>query len=102
MIRVRNALEIARVREAVQTSHHDLEARVRARTDELEEAQLQLLARLGRAAEYRDDDTGDHTRRVGITSGRLAETMGVSPGVSDMIQRAAPLHDVGKLSLIHI
>jgi len=98
-MRVRNALEIARVKQVFESSHHDLEAKVRARTDELEEAQLQLLARLGRAAEYRDDDTGDHTRRVGLLSGRLAEAMGVSPGVSDMIQRAAPLHDVGKIAI---
>jgi putative two-component system response regulator len=96
---VRNALEIARIKEAVAGSHHDLEARVRARTDELEESQLQLLARLGRAAEYRDDDTGDHTQRVGIMSGRLAEAMGVSGGITDMIQRAAPLHDVGKIAI---
>jgi putative two-component system response regulator len=98
-MRVRNALEAARVREAVESSYHDLEAKVRARTDELEEAQLQLLERLGRAAEYRDDDTGYHTRRVGILSGKLAATIGVSPGVSDMIQRVAPLHDVGKIAI---
>jgi putative two-component system response regulator len=98
-MRVRNALEIARVRQEFKSSHHDLEAKVKARTDELEEAQLQLLARLGRAAEYRDDDTGDHTRHVGTLSGRLAEALGVSLGITDMIQRAAPLHDVGKIAI---
>src|SRR6266508_4082072 len=48
------------------------------------------------AAEFRDDDTGQHTRRVGRTAFLIARTMGVTSGVLEPIERAAALHDVGK------
>ena len=50
----------------------DMEQRVRARTQELEDAHVEVLERLALAAEYRDDDTGEHTKRVGRISSLLA------------------------------
>jgi putative two-component system response regulator len=60
---------------------------------------LETLQRLALAAEYRDDDTGSHTRRVGVTAGRIAGSLGLSPEQVDLILRAAPLHDVGKIGI---
>jgi putative two-component system response regulator len=65
----------------------------------LEEAQFETLARLAAAAEYRDDDTGEHTRRVGDLAGRLAEALGLPAELVQLIRRAAPLHDVGKIGI---
>jgi putative two-component system response regulator len=50
-------------------------------------------------AEYRDDDTGEHTVRVAHTSARLAEALGMSSVEVGEIALAAPLHDIGKIAL---
>jgi putative two-component system response regulator len=50
---------------------------VRERTLELEQTQIEILERLALAAEYRDDDTGEHTKRVGQMSAQIAQTLGL-------------------------
>jgi putative two-component system response regulator len=72
---------------------------VRERTKELQQAQLEILQLLGRAAEYRDDITGRHTQRVGLLSGLIASRIGLSEQQIHMIQMAAPLHDIGKIGI---
>jgi putative two-component system response regulator len=76
-----------------------LEARVRERTAELEVAQAEILERLTRAAEYRDDATGEHALRVGRIAALLARELGVTEETAELIEQAAPLHDVGKLAV---
>jgi PAS domain S-box-containing protein len=76
-----------------------LEASVRERTQDLERAQLETLQRLAIASEYRDDDTGLHTKRVGLTAGRIATELGLPPEQVQVLLRAAPLHDVGKIGI---
>jgi putative two-component system response regulator len=66
---------------------------------ELEEAQLEMLARLAAAAEFRDDDTGQHTRRVGDLSVRIAQHLGLEDSQVELIRLAAPLHDIGKIAI---
>ena len=79
--------------------HMRLEEKVRARTEELERARFDLIERLGMAAEFRDDDTGQHTRRVGTAAALLAQALGLRPDQVEMLERAAPLHDVGKIAI---
>ena len=76
-----------------------LEDRVIARTAQLEEARVEILERLALAAEYRDDETGEHTQRVGRESAALAQAMGLSKDEVEDIRKAAPLHDVGKIAI---
>ncbi|CAN5499156.1 response regulator [soil metagenome] len=76
-----------------------LECEVRDRTSDLIEAQEETLQRLAIAAEYRDDETGQHTRRVGHTSASIAEAMKLSANFVESIRQAAPLHDVGKIGI---
>lgn len=76
-----------------------LEHRVRERTRELETARLEILQRLARAAEYRDDVTGDHTKRVGTTSAALGRQLGLDEDDVERLRVAAPLHDVGKIGI---
>ncbi|HEX8237776.1 MAG TPA: HD domain-containing phosphohydrolase [Abditibacteriaceae bacterium] len=76
-----------------------LEQKVQARTVKLEEAQLETLQRLAIAAEYRDDDTGLHTRRVGVISGHLARCLDLPKHQVDLIEQTSPLHDVGKIGI---
>ena len=77
----------------------DLNALVTARTQELELARLETLERLALAAEYRDDDTNHHTRRVGRTVSALAGAIGLAPDLAELLVLAAPLHDVGKIGI---
>jgi putative two-component system response regulator len=76
-----------------------LEAKVRERTLAFEIAQLETVQRLALAAEFRDDQTGLHTQRVGLLSGDIAVAMGLEPSFAELIRQAAPLHDVGKIGI---
>jgi putative two-component system response regulator len=97
-LRVRNLLEIRRLQLQQRQTELDLEARVAARTAELEEARLEVLERLATAGEFRDDETGEHARRVGATAQQLADAVGAN-GATTRIGIAAPLHDIGKIAI---
>lgn len=99
LLRIRNLLETRFLHLQLQNQNQILEVKVRERTRELEEARIEILERLARAAEYRDDDTGQHTQRVGRTSALLARTLGLPDAQVELIRRAAPLHDVGKIGI---
>lgn len=99
LLRIRNLLETRYLYLELQRQNEILEARVKERTRELEEAQIEVIDRLARAAEYRDHTTGQHTRRVGELSALLASVLELSQEEVELIRKAAPLHDVGKISL---
>jgi len=83
----------------IQEQNVTLETRVRERTQQLEESKLEMLNRLARAAEYRDDDTGQHVVRVATMVGRLAQVLGLTVEQIELMERAAPLHDLGKVGI---
>ena len=92
---------LLRINNLLQTHFYSqlLEAKVQERTKELLNAQMETLQRLSLAADYRDDNTGAHTRRVGRTSGLIAMELGLpSEYIGQMIQ-AASLHDIGKIGI---
>ena len=98
--RARHEAEEYRLRtEVAQQARHEAEAQVRARTRELEESQLEVVTRLAVAAEYRDDVTGEHTRRVGRNAAALAYALGWLEEEVQLIYSAARLHDVGKIGI---
>jgi putative two-component system response regulator len=98
-LRVGNLLHTRFLQLELQRHAESLEERVRSRTAQLEEARLEILERLALAAEYRDDATGEHTRRVGRACAALAEALSLPSDQVEDIQRAAPLHDIGKIAL---
>lgn len=98
-LRIRNTLERHQLHSEVRRQNELLEDRVRARTIELERAQLETFERLALAAEFRDDDTGKHTRRVGGVARAIAEQLGMAGIDLDLLERAAGLHDVGKIGV---
>ncbi len=99
LLRIRTLLETRLLYLQIQTQNHLLEAKVRERTRALEEAQIEIVARLAVAAEFRDDNTGQHTQRVGQMSALLATTLGLPESHVSLIRRAAELHDVGKIGV---
>jgi PAS domain S-box-containing protein len=76
-----------------------LETKVAERTRELEDARAETLQRLAVAAEYHDEDTSEHTERVGITAAEIAVQLGLGAEEIKLLRKAAPLHDVGKLAI---
>ena len=99
LLRIRTLLETRFLYLQIQTQNQMLEAKVRERTRELEAAQIEIIERLARAAEFRDDNTGQHTERVGQMSALLAKQIGLPDAQVSLIRRAAPLHDVGKIGV---
>ena len=98
-LRIRNLLEARYFHQQLQHNNERLEAMVRQRTRELEDAHVEMLIRLAKAAEYRDDDTGEHTWRVARTCALLGQELGLGAEAVDLVLRAARLHDVGKIAI---
>jgi putative two-component system response regulator len=99
LLRIRTLLETRLLYRQIQTQNQLLEAKVRERTRALEEAQIEIVARLAVAAEFRDDNTGQHTQRVGQMSALLATGLSLPETQVALIRRAAELHDVGKIGV---
>jgi putative two-component system response regulator len=97
--RLRNLLEVELAYRDRQQQAEILEARVRERTRELEETQREILNRLARAGEFRDNETGNHVNRVAYTARALAIAAGFDEAAADRILCASPMHDVGKIGV---
>ncbi|MCK7543122.1 two-component system response regulator [Marinobacter bryozoorum] len=69
------------------------------RVDELVETRLAVVQRLGRAAEYKDNETGLHVIRMSHFSKLIALTAGLGQTWADTLLNAAPMHDVGKIGI---
>jgi putative two-component system response regulator len=99
LLRVRNLLELRRYERQLAGHNERLEAAVRERTSELEASRLEILDRLALVAEFRDDDTNDHARRIGHSSVLLAAGLDLESGMLELFGRAAALHDIGKVAI---
>ncbi|MCK5398911.1 HD domain-containing protein, partial [bacterium] len=76
-----------------------LDRKVKESTAELEESRLDIILRLGKAAEYRDEETGNHILRVGCYCRALAEELDMACNFVEMIFLTSPLHDIGKIGI---
>jgi putative two-component system response regulator len=99
LLRIKTLLETRLLYLQIQSQNQLLEAKVRERTRALEEAQIEIIERLAVAAEFRDDNTGQHTQRVGQMSALLARQLGLPDSQVALIRRGAALHDVGKIGI---
>jgi len=98
-LRIRNLLQIRHLHMTLQNQNAILEHKVTKRTEQLNAIKIELLERLAMAAEFRDDQTGQHTQRVGRTCALIASAISLPPQEIEYIRRAAPLHDVGKIGI---
>jgi putative two-component system response regulator len=99
LLRIANMLDIRYLHLQLQREKEALEDRVQERTKELEDSYIDTFERLALAAEYRDDDTGQHTLRVGRMAALLAQELGLPTRDVELLTRAAGLHDVGKIGI---
>jgi len=98
-MRVENLVELRMAHLQLRDQNVALEHRVSARTTELERARAETLERLSLAADFRDDDTGQHAARVGRTVAILGEQLGLDDEECERLRCAAPLHDIGKIGI---
>ncbi len=99
LARVNTHLTLKHLREQVDQQNIQLEQRVKERTQELEEIRLHVIRSLGRAAEYRDNETGRHVIRMSKCAARLAKALGMDDASCEIILNASPMHDVGKIGI---
>jgi len=99
LLRVRNLLHVEDLQDRLFEQNANLEDEVAERTRDLERARLEVLERLALASEYRDDDTQEHAWRIGRTCALLAIGLGLPDREVELIRRAAPLHDIGKVGI---
>lgn len=97
--RLRNALRLKACRDGIKARNAHLEQKVAERTKALAESRLDLIWRLARVAEYRDEETGNHIIRVGHYCRTIAETLGLAPEFCETLFHTSPLHDIGKIGI---
>ncbi|MDH5258321.1 MAG: response regulator [Gammaproteobacteria bacterium] len=104
--RVRNLLEIKLLHNLMLRQNQILEEKVQQRTanliktqENLHNTRLQVVQRLGLAAEYRDNETGYHIIRMSKISALLGKAAGMSTEQCDLLLNASPMHDIGKIGI---
>ena len=104
--RVASSLKVKAYNDHLRNYQKELEAEIAKRTKQLEqayrqikEASLDTIHRLSRAAEYKDEHTGDHIQRMSRYSVAIAREMALNLRVLESILYAAPMHDIGKIGI---
>jgi len=98
-VRVQNALTVKRHHDHLINYAAKLEKQVRIRVEQIEKSREKIIHCLARAAEFRDNETGEHVIRVGKYCYVIAEQLGFAPSYCREIELAAQLHDVGKIGI---
>lgn len=99
LLRLHNLLEARFLHQSLQLKNLELTVQLGERASQIFEAQNDTIERLAQVVEFHDDATGSHTKRVGNVAAEICVAMGVPPSAVDLIHRAAPLHDVGKIGI---
>jgi len=97
--RIRNIVELARALRKLQDHVASQAQEIEAATHTLLLREEEMVFRLSKALEYRDNDTNDHTYRVALYSRMIAERLGLPKRERRAIFLAAPLHDIGKVAV---
>ncbi|QAR33964.1 response regulator [Geovibrio thiophilus] len=97
--RLNNILTIRKYRKMLSERALHLQSEVEKATEVIRAREFEALALLGRVAEYRDEETGEHILRVGNYARIIAEGMGCTPEFCEQIFHTAPLHDIGKIAV---
>ncbi len=97
--RLRNVLQLKEYEDDMRARNALLTEKIRRQNIDLAQSRMSVVCRLGMAAEFRDEDTGNHVIRVGCFSRAVAAAMGMPRSFLEMLLLAAPLHDIGKIGI---
>lgn len=96
---VYNIIETKMMQIILENQNVILEQKINERTQKLKTSYNELISALGRAAEYKDNETGNHILRMALYSKEVAKAYGLSDEFSNLLQNASPMHDVGKIGI---
>lgn len=99
LVRIRNLLEVRLAQKQLRMHNEILDQKVQERTQELQDTRLEIINRLGMAAEYRDNETGFHIIRMSRICYEIAKAAGLNRHESELILHASPMHDIGKIGI---
>lgn len=99
LARIKNIVSLRLLLKKEKRLAESLNEKVRDRTEELRDIQLEIVRRLGRATEYKDEETGLHVVRMSWYSTRLYEAYGASEEEAQIMLNASPMHDIGKIGV---
>lgn len=99
LLRIANMLEVRLLHNQVTDQNKILDQKVRERTRELEETRMEIIRRLGRAAEFRDNETGLHIIRMSKFSQMMGLEAGMDEAAAELLLNASPMHDIGKIGI---
>jgi len=99
LARVQNLLHVEMINKYLKNENRILEEKVQERTREINQTRLEVVRRLGRAAEYRDNETGLHIVRMSKISQLIGIACGLDEYQADLILNASPMHDIGKIGI---
>ena len=97
--RVTNLLALSRAHRALRDQATQLAREVESAVALVEEREREIVSTLMRAAENRDEDTGDHIARVSAYTSLIAEALGLDAAACRLMALAATMHDVGKIAV---
>lgn len=98
-LRVSNFLEMKMYQLLLTNQAKHLEIEVKKATQEIHEREIEALNVIGKAAEYKDPETGKHNYRVANYSVIIAKELGLNESEQDILFHAAPMHDIGKVGI---
>lgn len=76
---------------------HNLEQKLQERTEEIVLTRMEVIRQLGRAAEFKDNETGTHILRMSAYAKLIAQKIGLDNARTELIYLSAPMHDIGKI-----
>ncbi len=97
--RLKNMTALRRSQQLLADRAAHLALEVAKATKEIAQREDEMITRLSRAAEFRDPETGAHILRMARYSHLIAVQMGLPKGQCDLILKAAPMHDIGKVAI---
>ncbi len=99
LARLRNVLKLKEYEDDLRERNELQADKIRRQNEDIAQSRMSVVCRLGMAAEYRDEDTGNHVVRVGCYSRAVAAAMEMPPSFLEVLLLAAPLHDIGKIGI---
>lgn len=105
-LRIRNNLMIKNYLDLLKDQNKELEKKVAEKTEEIRRAfdqirggYIETVRKLNAAAEYKDEETGSHIKRMSTYSKELSLALGMDNEFAETIYYASPMHDIGKVGI---